>query len=356
MATLSELMSGILPAVRGVGQGAMLGLQRYPAAAGMTLLDRLVGEGKLTYEEALALIREQDVQDVENYPKARIGGEIVGSVANALGTGGAGLARTVGRTALQGGVQGFTQNAGFDNTLRDVGQGAAIGGAFGLAGGGLELAKTKGAKELIQRYSTQKAEQAIESIDDLLKLRNQKKQMIANATGTRKKNLEHELMLVDAKIAGANSSLESFSKFPKQFDTRSAADLQQTASRLPLTTEPFKELAKAGGALSLGGLLGLGSSYYTGMDPWQSLAVGGLGLPLIRAKGGAILKYPNVLSGETAARLATNQVVPRVSELREKQQTPIIEPRRDDVNDLFESYNKPVEEKDHLNDLFESYK
>ena len=133
---------------RGALNQALLGLDRYPAAGMMVAMDALrggVAGKKLSYKQALAEIRELERFDEEENPKARMAGQVVGGIANAATTGGASLLPIIGRTALQGGVLGFTEKEGMDgtalDTLKGAGTGAVMGAAGGLVGKGIDAAR-----------------------------------------------------------------------------------------------------------------------------------------------------------------------------------------------------------------------
>lgn len=142
-----------LAALRGVGEGASGGLIKYPAASLMFAIDKLMGEGKLTYTQALAELRAQREQDVQDATIAHTAGTIAGSMLPlaAIAKGGAGLGKIVAGNAALGAAQGFSSNAASEgSTLQDTLVGAGVGGTLGLLGGGASAAAQKLARVEVQ--------------------------------------------------------------------------------------------------------------------------------------------------------------------------------------------------------------
>lgn len=126
-----------------VGTGATLGASKYLAALGLKGARALTGGAPLTMAEAIEIAKQQQRQANEESPRAAFAGDVVGSGINSLAMGPAGFAGTVGRTALAGGVRGFTEN----EDVGEAGLGALLGGGLG-AGAGLIGA---GAKKLVAK-------------------------------------------------------------------------------------------------------------------------------------------------------------------------------------------------------------
>ena len=146
MPSLSDIFDSALAGYRGVTQGVTGGLARYPAAVAMMGMDKVMGRGKMTYDEALQAIREQDAQDRAEHPYARIGGEVAGGLGQAIATGGGGMLAQVGKSAGLGAVNGFTANGGTDNALMDTATGAGLGALFGAGGAKLAAAQVNAAR------------------------------------------------------------------------------------------------------------------------------------------------------------------------------------------------------------------
>jgi hypothetical protein len=120
----------LLEALRGYGEGATLGAIKYPQAALMTVVNNE------PYRDNLAEIERQrrELESSPAYQVARVGGGFVPAIAS----GGGSLGVVAAKQAAQGAVSGFTANEGMDNVLRDTGLGGAVGGGFGLLGGGVQ--------------------------------------------------------------------------------------------------------------------------------------------------------------------------------------------------------------------------
>ena len=139
---LGDLLKELGAGIRGVGEGVSIGLTRYPAARALQAT-RFATEGEsIPYEEALRIVREQEAQAEQETPVATYGGRLVGTL---LGSGGAPVGQTLGRTllsaagrgAVQGGVSGFTSQEGMEDVAKQVGLGALTGGVLSGAGAGL---------------------------------------------------------------------------------------------------------------------------------------------------------------------------------------------------------------------------
>ena len=124
-----------------VGTGATLGTSKYLAALGLMGTRALTGGAPLSMAEAIELAKLHQQQANQESPRAAFAGDVVGSGLNSLAMGPSGIAGTIGRTALAGGVRGFTEN----EDLGEAGLGAALGGGLG-AGAGLLGA---GAKKVV---------------------------------------------------------------------------------------------------------------------------------------------------------------------------------------------------------------
>ena len=158
MPTLSELMSGI----RGGVTGLTAGLSKYPAAGAMLFLDQInqdVRAGRLTWRQALKELELQKKYDIEENPKATRLGNVIGGIGLTAATGTpAGFLPLVGTTALQGGIQGYTEK-------EDLGD-AAMGAATGAVSGGV----IRGAQGAVSTVADRVARSAIAGkIDKLIK-------------------------------------------------------------------------------------------------------------------------------------------------------------------------------------------
>lgn len=150
----SSASDAFLPFVRGVGSGASMGLHKYPAAAGMVLLNQLLEKNpQLTMSEALQLINEQQQTDRQNNPVASYGGEIAGSIvpgvgmvgkaANAVARGTTSVLAPVATATAMGAGQGAVSAFNERQNLDDAPMGAGLGALGGLAGGSLQTVANK---------------------------------------------------------------------------------------------------------------------------------------------------------------------------------------------------------------------
>lgn len=131
-----SLADSAVAGLRGFARGATVGLVEYPQAALMQGLRMLQGVPS-TYRESLADVRRQVEQMTPAERQLYNVGEITGAVTSGIGGVGT-LPQLLGRSALLGGVSGFTSQPGMENVGEDVLRGAAIGGALGSAGYGVQ--------------------------------------------------------------------------------------------------------------------------------------------------------------------------------------------------------------------------
>lgn len=128
-------------AARGAVTGLTAGLGKYPAAGAMVGMDILAGKGDLTYKQALEEIRAQEALDRAVNPASTFTGTVAGA-AGPLGRLKAAQQplRTLAATTGYGAASGFSERPMEEGTtLQDVG----VGGAFGLLGGGANVAAAR---------------------------------------------------------------------------------------------------------------------------------------------------------------------------------------------------------------------
>jgi hypothetical protein len=143
--TVGEMLRG---GYMGAVKGATAGLSKYPVAGIAMVADRLRG-GHLSWEDARKYVNQEYDATRERVPGSMLTGELVGGAANAIGTGGTGVLANAGRTALLGGVSGFTNNEDLAEAAQGAGIGAVLGGAAGAAAKGAQrLVKTEAAKQV----------------------------------------------------------------------------------------------------------------------------------------------------------------------------------------------------------------
>lgn len=317
---LTTLQEGAEKGVRGFGEGATLGLIKYPQAA---LKSLVTGE---TYGQSLADIERQR-RALENsgaYQVARV----VGGFAPAIASGGGTLPVVMAKQAGQGAISGFTANEGMDNVLQDVGMGAGMGGAFGLLGGGVQAVST-GAKRalsknpaVIQAQTEIVAQKAVNQYTKLLENPTAKRIYDEFLSGARKPlsptDVTAKLTTPEA-LAAYNTAREVAKKSNPAGVTK---DVQKVASSLTYGTQPggtklakqveqgrfeapgkvllsdLMEDAKALAPLLVGGGVvgyGLGTSGLLGenVDPYQAalgIALAGGGLSALPQVGNLKMK------------------------------------------------------------------
>lgn len=325
--TLGDLVAG----VRGVGAGASLGAIRYPAALSMVGIDKLIGEGKLSYREALALIREQDRADMEEHKGARLAGEIAGTIGSSLATGGGGLLAQAAKAGATGAISGFTANEGMENAGTDTLRGAALGSTLGALGAGVQKVQAGAAKypyvqskreviaegeKAVQRLSEpdnalmkfikrnippkDRPRNAQEMAELLTKLRS------TNTNAGLKKDMPpevlEELQVITRGIA-SKQRLDTLAKATpeqaiRQVRNPDLSDLKQYGlETYRMAREMAPTVAAGAGA---GGALG----YFTDKDPVESAQIGAaaVGIPLLLRKPGLYERGVGVLASRLPAR------------------------------------------------------
>lgn len=181
---LGRAVKGAQAFATGAVKSASLGLSKYPTAVMVKVLDQFMGDGKMTYKEALEATKMKlDEMEKEN-PKAMMAGNLVGGTAAAIGTGGGGLALQVGKTALAGGVSGFTENESLKDAAVGVGTGAAFGAAGAVAQKGMQHLVTKDARVALAKQAAKNATKLEENtavLTEWMKKNGSKKSLVSEA-------------------------------------------------------------------------------------------------------------------------------------------------------------------------------
>lgn len=165
----------------GLGQGATLGFGDEINGAIQAVGDKVTGRSpgaslRELYKRNRDTFRREDAAAKDAHPWAYGGAELAGSIPTSFVPGlnvgkGAGLAATVGKTALAGGLTGMgTSNADTARGLAiDTGVGTALGGGLGAAGKGLGrlgerfLGKASGIREAVAEKAAEDAAAATAS-------------------------------------------------------------------------------------------------------------------------------------------------------------------------------------------------
>lgn len=138
--TLESIGESASDIARGVGSGITMGGLEELIAAGQATFSSGEDEWSKKYRKFLEIQEQKTKEAEERSPTLMMGGEIVGSLAPALLTGGTALGLTGGRAAAQlGGKQ----------LLKAAGKAALVEGAFGTGAGGLTGALTSEEGRLI---------------------------------------------------------------------------------------------------------------------------------------------------------------------------------------------------------------
>lgn len=410
MATMAELAGGVkqgfLPAIRGVGTGASMGLHKYPAAGIMKALDYLMGEGKMTYAEALEAINAQQQEDRDENPVASYGGQIVGSLspAGAARSAGIGIAKAVPNTigglmksvagagavgAGQGAISGFNEN----QDLTEAGLGAGLGAILGGAGQAISGLGSKVLRGITRKTAAEHQDLAGAAIRARKKELKEIMKDVA-ARGKRAKPSEREakkIANIVKSIKGLDKGLIGAEEVSRKAVLKSLKDedfVGDTASKYLLGAARGNlsgrraELAgsSAGDVLRpslLGGALGYGSSFITEADPTMS-ALGGAGVfggtqkfhkGALQSLAGLGAKIPmnlprNVTSGalQGVAPVTSQLIAPRIDARVSPGQSNTTE--IDDLDALFDQYaseapkkksSKTEVDSEDLDALFDSY-
>lgn len=337
--------SSVLPGVRGAARGAVLGLEKYPAAAVMKVMD-LVRGGKMTWSEALDALNRQQEQDRAEHPVAAYGGELAGalmtpvpgSAAKGAGTTMRVLASPTLRGAAQGGIASFNENQDLGEGLTGAALGAVTGGAAGLAQlAGKKIVK-KVAERAINKNTADFATTAEKLDDDIIKAQAKanKARMAANravktdAPTHVQEQLGDMADLAEGRLSEAASArtrfLEQNGPYMRDLENmRNAQHLGEALDMYPHTTSRLiagdaQRSINAPGALSdlvsAVPLAGIGYAAFSDPNDYRRGVLGALmgaagSIPLVgksKVKLGASLaaRYPNA---PTAAAQVLNRTV-----------------------------------------------
>jgi len=300
---LDELGSNAGAAVRGYGKGATLGLIQYPQA----LLKQAVNGG--TFGENLADLRQSEEQLAQEHPVAYYGGNLVGGLQSAVGTGGGGLVGLMGRGAIQGGVAGFTQN----EDLGDAAAGAGLGAALGGVARGVDKGRSMYLQKALREHYQGTKAAATEKLNQMIVARAQLQAARSTASPAELKQINDGISQLNVGIGGARGALKQVAPKLAIANGKDEAAMLDLASGTGLIAGPLTSSAtKVGVGGTLGALSGAVGSYASGGDPLKGAAIGmlsGGAAGLIPAKTAILAKIPAGAS-ETAARAVTNAVTP----------------------------------------------
>lgn len=122
----------ILATARGGVSGMTAGFSKPLGAGAAVLIDKLVGTGKLTYEEARQIVEEQDRESRNQAPGLYTGAQLVGGLvpASRVAKVASGVKGMAAGSAALGAAQGYHDTGTLEGTLAGAGVGA-LGGAVG---------------------------------------------------------------------------------------------------------------------------------------------------------------------------------------------------------------------------------
>lgn len=336
---LKELKERALPAVRSFGVGSTAGLVKYPAAGAMIAYDQLVGEGKLTPQEALNVINLQQQEDITRYPVTSTAAEMAGSIIPAAKI--ARAAKTIPQMAVGGATLGALSGFNQQQSPQEAITGAGLGAILGTVGGATGTGLNKSLRSIIKSGKTKQldsVENALNSKIDELAALNSRIQVAQNqgidaSTIIRRADIvkNKDIPRLQSKIVDtsddiaraidestseemlrkiARSHLEGPEAFKQGFIFRTA--LQQAKQNLP--SIGLGGLAGGTGGFTLGGLAG-------GIP---GAIVGGLAGPFVMP---AVTQIPSVVPRTTA--MALTQPFEKIVNLGVKSSKQEMQPQED---------------------------
>lgn len=332
------VMDYVSSGLQGLGRGATVGLSDYPAALVMMGQRALTGGPKMGYQQTLADIRATREQQPEQLRQAYRVGEIGGGLISSAGGVGS-LAQLMGRTALLGGVSGFTSQPGMENVARDVATGAGLGALAGTLGYGVQrIGQTQVVPYVrnraieAQEENIVRAQQAM--AETLAKLQ---RGSITEATANR--------------LLGGRRGV--ITQANRKIDTLAGSEDQAVldAAKSALKYGAIRDIRELGGMMAtgapaavLGGTIGAGTGYMMGMDPVTLATMGATAaagpqmvqkLQQAKFKSAAALgsRVP-LATGEFLARGATMTLTPALTTELEKQS------QRDVAEDIVNEFMK----------------
>jgi len=284
--------------LRGAGEGATGGLVKYPAAGLMFAMDKLVGEGKLSYDEALKLIREQRAADIEESPVLHTVGNVAGALVplGVIARGGATLGKVIAGNAALGGAQGFSANAAEEGTtLQDTLVGTGLGAGVGALGAGLTAAGQAVAR-------TEVANALYAKLLENTPWRNAVKKQL-QAAGEKATSDK-------IKAAARTEAKRQAEALPQR---EAAAIVQPPKSNLGqrAAASVARGLTGVVPSAATGAVIGGGGALISGSDPLQG-AMLGAGTAVGASKAAALGNVGKTLSHATGRLMARNPVLPNL--------------------------------------------
>ena len=144
----NQIIPAAMAGARGLTYGVTAGVARPAAAAAMYSYNHTLGDGKMSWDDALRTVDEQHQEDIEQHPIANYTGQGVGGLGLAAATGGTSGYQSAGQVATNVGI-GALSGASSANNATDATIGAATGGVIGGTLGALG----NGVNKLMSNYT-----------------------------------------------------------------------------------------------------------------------------------------------------------------------------------------------------------
>lgn len=333
--TLDDLVNQGGAAVRGFGNSALLGLQKYPAAALMAAASKISGETGLPLKDAFKLaletINDQQTNDRQEYRAASTLGELAGlavpgvNAARAVtnisrlvpGTAGrvltAGGAGAVG--AGQGAIAGFNERQDLGDAALGAGA-AALGGVVGQTGQAAVIRyqrhlAAQGARETVENASM-KALELREAMSRAKKVGDRRLEASLRKSYDDQNEIEKQARrnlwtLMNKKRSDQDAlntpvfrSADDMRRFwaanrgrGADVDVPKGTPMPQSARRALLPQAVRQSGIDLAQQSTLGAGAGTLAALATGQDPLTGALLGGAGLPTVmRFKGAASARLP----------------------------------------------------------------
>lgn len=246
-----------MTAARGLTYGLTAGAAKPLASYAMVGLDKLIGEGKLTRQEALQLLEEQRAEDIAASPITYGAGQVVGGLG--LGSrlaalkGGTTIPGAIGYGGAAGAVSGYSETEKAIDAVTGAVLGGALQGTASALAGGVKMGAEAFGKQWVTKTAKDIDDQVAKEMKDVAKERllttgkRMTPQEIKNEGLARKIQLAEQYTLSNIfKLTGQRALEEAKTGVPIAIGGAAAGSLGALASgQNPL----------AGAALGAGGAL-----------------------------------------------------------------------------------------------------
>lgn len=299
-----------------VGGGLSMGLDKYATAGmvvgadylrnlGTSLRNHVSQAPTISYADALRYTRDEKQAEATEHPIAAVGGQLLGGATLAGLTGNAGALGLVGRGAVQGGVQGLTENnyTTADQAVQDAALGAGLGAVGGGIGAGVGAVAGLGSKAFIRNQLVRGLETSKADLSSKLTDARQYLSALNSGSGPKSsiklaedavQKLSKDFTYISNRVDDAKTVPLRDLTNPRDYSLGGRAPDKGPGLVPPPLNNPTwlsesrlpKQQARAGAALRslagqavTGAALGAGSTVFTGRDPVQDAIYGTIGLP-----------------------------------------------------------------------------